>query len=101
MTATTSSITVGPCPRSGLVSMDGDLMSNSIKTLQLKRLHNHLGKRRRRRSLVLCTSQANSQRAPMERHRDQPFEVQARQALANIIRDRGRSRSLGRDRMQK
>jgi 2-iminobutanoate/2-iminopropanoate deaminase len=54
--------------------------------LKLKQLRKHLGTTRKRWRLeALCTSQANSQRADGASLADQPFEVQARQALANVI----------------
>src|SRR5580698_4475985 len=87
MTAITSSITVGTCPRSGLVSMDGDLMSIPIKAIATEaapQAFGHYVQATEAGGVVYVSGQLAA-RADGASLADEPFEVQARQALANVI----------------
>src|SRR5689334_10302312 len=87
MTATTLSIRAAPCPPSGRVSMDGDLMSNPIKRIVTEaapQAFGHYAQATEAAGVVYVSGQLAA-RADGASLADEPFEIQARQALANII----------------
>src|ERR1700744_441273 len=87
MTAITWSTRAGPCSPSGRVSMDGDRMSNSINAITTEaapKPFGHYAQATEAGGVVYVSGQLAA-RADGTSLANESFEVQARQALANVI----------------